>query len=73
MGIALDIYSNKYDKFLPTGDFNAQVGEPDIDIFLQDYEAKNIVKDKTCLKSIGNPSCVDIFITNSAIVSYILK
>ena len=41
------------------------MGEPDIDIFLQDYEAKNIVKDKTCLKSIGNPSCVDLFITNS--------
>ena len=45
-------------------DLNAQVGEPDIDIFLQDYEAKNIVKDKTCFKSIGNPSCVDLFITN---------
>ena len=35
LGIALDIYSGEYDKFLLTGDFNAQMGEPDIDTFLQ--------------------------------------
>ena len=63
--MALDIYNSKYDKFLLTGDFNAQVGEPDIDTFLQDYDSKNIVKEKTCFKSIENPSCVDLFITNS--------
>ena len=65
LGMALDIYNSKYDKFLLTGDFNAQVGEPDIDNFLQDYDSKNIVKEKTCFKSIENPSCVDLFITNS--------
>ena len=65
LGIALDIYSGKYDKFLLAGDFNAQVGEPDIDTFMQDYNANNIVKDKTCFKNIENPSCVDLFITNS--------
>ena len=41
------------------------MGKPDIDIFLQDYEAKNIVYGKTCFKSIGNPSYVDLFINNS--------
>ena len=41
------------------------MGEPEIDTFLQDYCAKNIVKDKTCFKNIDNPSCVDLFITNS--------
>ena len=40
LGIALDIYIDKCDKFLLTGDSNAQVGEPDIDSFLQDYGAK---------------------------------
>ena len=64
LGVALDIYSDIYIKFLLVGDFNAQVGEPDIDTFLQDYDAKNIVKDNTCFKSIDNPSCVDLFITN---------
>ena len=27
---------------------------------------KNIVKEKTCFKSAANPSCIDIFLTNSA-------
>ena len=58
-------YSGKYDTFLLTGDFNAQVGEPDIDTFLQVYDAKYIVKDKACFKSIENPICVDLLITNS--------
>ena len=66
LGVALDIYSDIYIKFLLMGDFNAQVGEPDIDTFLQDYDAKNIVKDNTCFKSIDNPSCVHLFITNYA-------
>ena len=26
---------------------------------------KNLVKDKTCFKSIDNPSCIDLFLTNS--------
>ena len=65
LGRALDIYSDRYDKFLLAGDFNAQVGEPVITTFLQDYDAKNIVKENTCFKNIENPSCIDLFITNS--------
>ena len=30
------------------------------------YDSKNTVKDKTCFKSVENPSCIDLFITNSA-------
>ena len=48
LGIALEIYSGKYDKFLlKTNSMPAMtvMGEPDIDTFLQDYGAKNIVKD----------------------------
>ena len=65
LGRALDIYSDRYVKFLLAGDFNAQVGEPVINTFLQDYDAKNIVKENTCFKNIENPSCIDLFITNS--------
>ena len=65
LGKALDIYSEKYDKFLLVGDFNAQEGESCLDTFLCDYDAKNIVKDKTCFKNIENPSCIDLIITNS--------
>ena len=65
LGRALDIYSGKYDKFLLIGDFNAEIEEPILHTFLHDYNAKSIVKDKTCFKNIENPSCIDLFITNS--------
>ena len=64
IGFALDVYSN-YDKFLLAGDFNVQIGENSIDDFLDEYGGKNLVKDFTCFKSRDNPSCIDLFLTNS--------
>ena len=64
IGFALDVYS-RFDKFLLAGDVN--VPEDDINIaeFMTDFHAKNLVKEATCFKSINNPSCIDLFITNS--------
>ena len=59
------MYYGQYDKFLLAGDFNVEDTEPILSSFLEQYEAKNIVKNKTCFKSIENPSCVDLLITNS--------
>ena len=50
---------------LLTGDFNAQEGELRIDSFLYEYNLKNIIKEKTCFKNPENPSCIDLFLTNS--------
>ena len=61
----LDLYYPDYDKFLLVGDFNAQDTEPILCNFMNQYNAKNLVRDKTCFKNIENPSCVDLFITNS--------
>ena len=61
----LDSFHNKYEKFLLIGDFNSEDQEIEISSFLNNHEAKNIVKEKTCFKSVLNPSCVDLFITNS--------
>ena len=52
-------------KFLIAGDFNVQVGEPLIDNFLDDFGATNLVKEFMCFKSTNNPSCIDLFLTNS--------
>ena len=65
LGDALDKYGQYYDKFLLACDFNAEDSEPCLSEFLSIYNAKNIVKDKTCFKSLTNPSCIDLFITNS--------
>ena len=50
LGQTLDIYSDIYDKFLLAGEFNEEEGESCLD---------------TCFKDIENPSCIDLFITNS--------
>ena len=65
IGNALDKYSQYYEKFLLAGDFNAEDSETCLSQFLYEYHAHNIVKDKTCFKSTSNPSCIDLFITNS--------
>lgn len=66
VGNSLDLYCQNYEKFLLIGDFNAEESEPCLYQFLQEYESKNLVKEKTCFKSINNPSCIDLFITNHA-------
>ena len=63
---ALDSLNSNYEKFLLVGDFNSEDHETEITNFLNNYEAKNLVKQKTCLKNISNPSCIVLFITNSA-------
>ena len=62
---ALDIYNDLYSNFLLTGDFNSETSEPCLNTFLYQYEANNLVKEKTCFKNPKNPSCIDLFITNS--------
>ena len=68
---SLDKYSH-YDQFLLIGDFNAEDSEPILSQFLSIYNAKNIVKNKTSFKSIDNPSCIDLFITNKPMSFQIL-
>ena len=65
LGFALDVYSN-YDKFLLAGDFNAEEGKNEsLDDLMDAFHAKNMVKEPTCFKNPQNPSCIDLFITNS--------
>ena len=64
IGLALDVYSN-YEKFLLAGDFNVQEEDNSLKEFLDELNAKKMVKDKTCFKFLDNPSCIDLFITNS--------
>ena len=62
--LALDKYST-YDKFLLAGDFNTEESNNFLEDFLFEHNAKNLVKDPTCFKSIDKPSCIDLFLTNS--------
>ena len=62
---ALDTYRQTFDKFLLVGDFNIEDTDPTMSEFLFENHSKNLVKQKTCFKSTKNPSCIDLFITNS--------
>ena len=64
VGRALDLYTQKYDKILLAGDFNAEENELILSNFMQLYDLRNLVKENTCFKSVENPSCVDLFLTN---------
>ena len=64
IGFALDVYSG-YDKFLLAGDLNVKEGEEVLDYFMDEFHAKNLVKDPTCFKNHDNPSSIDMFIRNS--------
>ena len=64
LGSALYKYSQDYERFLLIGDFNAEDTEPCLSEFLYEHNSENIVKDKTCFKSLNNPSCIDLFLTN---------
>ena len=47
------------------GDFNAEVSETSFSSFCEIYEAKRIINQSTCCKNPTNPSCIDLFLTNS--------
>ena len=67
IGKALDKYSKHYDKFMLVGDFNAEESEPCLSQFLYEYNAKKIDKENYCFKNALNPSCIDLFKTNSSL------
>ena len=57
---AFDIYSS-YERRLLIGDFSTERSEPRIDSFVYEHELQNLVKEKTCFKSVDNPSCIDLY------------
>ena len=60
----LDAFSPTYDRFLLVGSFDGDYSKETLFNFLQKHNAANIVKDKTCFKSLNNLSWIDLFITN---------
>ena len=65
IGSALDKYNMTYNKFILAGDFNSEESETIMNSFLGTFAVSTLVKEKTCFKSLQNPSCIDHLITNS--------
>ena len=60
----LDLFSKKYTNFFLVGDFNSEETETVLSGFLNSHNAKNVVKEKTCFKSMNSLRCVDQLILN---------
>ena len=47
------------------GGVYAEDTEPILSDFLEEHEAKNIMKNKTCLKNPDKPTCIELFLINN--------
>ena len=62
--ISLCHYLSLYDNVIIFGDFNSEIGEEAMDDFCNLFHLKSLIKAPTCFKSIDNPSCIDLILTN---------
>ena len=61
----LDLYSAEYEHFLIVGDFKTEVTQTNIKFFCDSYGFKSLIKNATCYNNTGNPSCIDLILTNN--------
>ena len=59
----LDFYSRIYDNFMVVGDFNLEPDNESLKNFMNANDLYNLVKEKTCFKSIDG-TCIDLILTN---------
>ena len=57
----------KYENIILMGDLNSEISEDRMNIFCNTSNFKSLVKEPTCFKSIENPSCVDLILTNKSL------
>ena len=60
----MDRYLPKYENLLLLGDFNSEMNEEHMKNFCETYNLTNLITDPTCFKSVENPSCIDVMLTN---------
>ena len=64
VGKELDKFLPNYENLLLLGDFNSEMNEEAMKDFCETYNLTNLITDPTCFKSIENPSCIDVMLTN---------
>ena len=64
IGRGHDFYSSKSDSFIVLGDLNIEASNSFMEQFCASYNLKSLIKEHTCFKSVDNPSCRDLILTN---------
>ena len=53
-----------YSNLLIVGDINIETSDKKLEAFMDSYNLYSLIKEPTCFKSVTNPSCIDLFLTN---------
>ena len=61
----LDLYSSSYERIILVGDFNSEINDKCMNDFCESYNLSSLIRESTCYKNPENPSCIDLFLTNS--------
>ena len=61
---SLELYIQSYDKVILAGDFNAEEDDLELNAFMSTFSLNSLNKEYTCFKSLVNPSCIDLILTN---------
>ena len=67
VGKELDRFLPNYENLLLLGDFNSKISEEHMKVFCETYNLTNLITNPTCFKSIDNPSCIDVMLTNRSL------
>ena len=62
---SLDLYSAYYKNIILLGEFNISIDDTHMESFCESYRFKSLIKDLTCFNNPGNPSSIDLMLTNS--------
>ena len=60
----LDKHIVQYENLLLLGDFNSEITETSMSDFCETYDLTSLIVISTCFKNPGNPSCIDLILTN---------
>ena len=61
----LDLYSSNYERIILVGDFSSEINDKCMNDFCESYNLSSLIRESTCYKNPENPSCIDLFLTNS--------
>ena len=61
----LDLYSSNYESIILVGDFNSEINDKCMNDFCESYNLSSLIRESSCYKNPENPSCIDLFLTNS--------
>ena len=60
----LELYSSNYESIILV-DFNCEINDKCMNDFCKSYSLSSLVRESSCYKNPENPSCIDLFLTNS--------